>query len=150
MPEHELPADVYKRIKLLCAQGDRLAAAGNGPEAWKKYEAALNLVPQPVEDWEAAMWILATMGDLLYHQRDFPRAAALLEHALRCAGGMGNVFVHLRLGESYFELGDEPRAGDNLARAYMGGGREVFRREDPRYFAFLERILKPPAGQDRL
>jgi hypothetical protein len=60
------------------------------------------------------------------------------------------VFIHLRLGEIAFESGDRRRAADELARAYMGGGREAFATEDPKYLALVEEVLKPPKGQDRL
>ena len=36
-----------------------------------------------------------------------------------------------------FELGNEPRAADELMRAYMGAGPEIFADEDPKYIEFL-------------
>ena len=65
-------------------------------------------------------------------------------------GTIGNPWVHLRLGQVKFELGDMKRAADELARAYMGGGRECLRDEDPKYFALVEEVLKTPPDMDRL
>ncbi len=48
-----------------------------------------------------------------------------------------NPAVHLRLGEVYFELENFEKAADELARAYMAEGKDVFEDEDPKYFAFL-------------
>lgn len=52
-------------------------------------------------------------------------------------GGVGNPFLHLRLGEIALELGDEARAADELIRAYAVGGPEAFQSEDPKYLRFL-------------
>jgi len=67
-----------------------------------------------------------------------------------CAEAIGNPFLHLRLGQSLFELGERRSALDELARAYLGGGREIFKREDPKYLAELGKMIRPPAGQDSL
>ena len=34
-------------------------------------------------------------------------------------------------------------AGDNLARAYMGAGVEIFKNEDRKYLKYLRTIMKP-------
>lgn len=57
---------------------------------------------------------------------------------MHCPGAIGNPFVHLRLGQAQFELGDMTRAADELARAYMGAGDEIFEEQDPKYLAFLK------------
>jgi hypothetical protein len=59
---------------------------------------------------------------------------------------LGNPFLHLRLGQCRFELGDLDRAADELARAYMADGEDVFDGEDPKYLAFLKTRLQPPPG----
>ena len=101
-------------------------------------------------DYAETTWVISAIGDVLFLKRMFSESREAFEDAVRCPGGLGNIFIHLRLGECYLEIGDENRAVDELTRAYMGGGREVFKREDPKYFQYLERILKPPAGRDRL
>ena len=50
---------------------------------------------------------------------------------------IGNPFLHLRLGQCQFELGNLDRAADELMRAYMAGGPELFEDEDARYLRFL-------------
>jgi hypothetical protein len=146
----ELPDEIHHQIQDICRKGDALAGRGEFREARKTYWTAFDLVPEPREDWNATTWILAAIGDSFFLERDFKHGVDAFSDAVRCAGGLGNVFIHLRMGECYFELGDEKRAADNLTRAYMGGGREVFAKEDPKYFRLLERVLKPPAGQGRL
>lgn len=54
--------------------------------------------------------------------------------------GLGNPFIHLRLGQCALELGDEDQAKDELIRAYMGDGPGIFEEEEPKYFEFLKRF----------
>ncbi len=145
----ELPDATYDRIKALCATGDALAKQGRFRDAIKRYEAAWQLLPEPRKDWNAATWILAAIGDAHYLSGEFALGRDILLKAMQCPGALGNPFFHLRLGQCQFELGDLPKAGDELTRAYMGGGGKLFRRENPRYYAHLKTILKPPpAGWD--
>ncbi len=65
---------------------------------------------------------------------------------MHCTGAIGNPYLHFRLGQSQLELGNTERAADELARAYMGAGKEIFKYDDPKYFEFLKTKLKPPAN----
>jgi hypothetical protein len=90
------------------------------------------------------------MGECSFRSASWESALAPLQDSIICPGTLGNPWVHLRLGQVRCELGDKPRAADELARAYMGGGREVFEGQDPKYFALVESVLRPPPGMDRL
>ena len=147
---HVLDEDTHSRIKELCAKGDVLVERRQFEAAFSCYRDALNLVPKPVEDWEATTWVLAAIGDLYFIAGNIEKAIPAFEDAVRCVGGLGNPFVHLRLGECYLELGQSDRAADELTRAYMGAGREIFQKENPKYLAFLKTRIKPPAGQNDL
>jgi hypothetical protein len=68
---------------------------------------------------------------------------------MHCPGDIGNPFLHLRLGQSQLELGNRERAADELARAYMGGGKEIFEQDEPEYFQFLKTVLKKPQVDGR-
>ena len=137
---------VYDRIQKLCADGDAFAEEEEYPAALEKYWAAWDLLPKPEIDWEAATWILGAIGDAHFLSGDFTTARDNLSLAMKCPNGLGNPFLHLRHGQCEFELGNLDRAGDELARAYMGAGEEIFEDEDPKYFAFVKTKLKPPPG----
>ena len=141
----ELDESTHERIQALCAEGDMLAQKANYPDALKKYWAAWDLLPDPQTDWEAATWILAALGDANYLSGDFVAGRDNLSSAMHCPGAIGNQFLHLRLGQCQFELGNMDRAADELARAYMGAGADIFDGAD-RYFEFLKTRLKPPDG----
>jgi hypothetical protein len=61
---------------------------------------------------------------------------------MRCPEAIGNPFIHLRLGQTQFELGNKDRAADELMRAYMGAGAEIFAEEAPKYLEFLGTVAE--------
>ena len=110
---------------------------------WRSTVEAFALLPPPFDRWEAATWILTAIGDALFQKGEYERARESLQEAMRCPGAIGNPFIHLRLGQTQFELHNLGRAKDELARAYMGGGDEIFEAEDRKYHHFIKEILRP-------
>ena len=60
-----------------------------------------------------------------------------LSLALTCPGGLGNPFIHMRLGQLAYDAGELDAAADELMRAYMGAGDAIFENEDRKYLTFL-------------
>jgi len=141
----ELSDEVHERIQALCKKGDALAEKGQYPAALQQYWAAWDLLPEPRTEWEAATWILAAIGDANFLSGDFIAGRDNLSRAMQCPDAIGNPFLHLRLGQCQLELGNLDQAADELARAYMGAGADIFEGAD-KYFAFLKTRLQPPAG----
>jgi tetratricopeptide (TPR) repeat protein len=141
----ELDDVVYERIRALCAEGDASARYEDFPAALAKYWAAWDLLPEPKTQWQAATWILAAIGDANYLGGDFQAGRDNLSMAMHCPEAIGNPLLHLRLGQCQYELGNLDRAADELARAYMGAGADIFRGEE-KYFDFLKTRLHPPPG----
>jgi tetratricopeptide (TPR) repeat protein len=146
----ELSNSIHKKVTKLSEEGDRLASKGAFDEAIERYREAWRLLPEPGDQWEAATWLLTAVGDAQFLKGDFVGGAESLRHALRCPGGLGNPFIHLRLGQCLFESGDRSAAMDDLARAYMGAGRDIFTNENPKYIEALEKVLEPVPGSDHL
>ncbi len=140
----ELANAVHQHVKNLCLTGDSLADAGELPAALESYWAAWALLPEPQTDWDEATFILASIGDANFLGRDFEAGRDNLSNAMNCPNAIGNPFIHLRLGQCQFELGNQERAADELARAYMRAGPDILESEDPKYFAFLKAVLEPP------
>lgn len=141
----ELSDETHEFIQALCKKGDALAKKGKYSAALEQYWAAWDLLPEPQTDWEAATWILAAIGDANFLGGDYVAGRDNLALAMNCPDAIGNPFLHLRLGQCQFELGNLDRAADELARAYMGAGSEIFE-DAEKYFAFLKTRLKPPGG----
>jgi hypothetical protein len=61
---------------------------------------------------------------------------------MTCPAAIGNPFLHLRLGQVLLDANEHDAAADELMRAYIGGGEELFANEDVRYLAFLRTRAK--------
>ena len=120
-----------------CKAGDSLAAAGDHDAAVKEYNQAWKLVPDPKNDWEASTWILAAIADSCFHLGKLKSARSALDYAMTCPGAIGNPFLHLRRGQILYEQNEPDAAADELMRAFMAEGYEVFENEDEKYLNFL-------------
>jgi tetratricopeptide (TPR) repeat protein len=133
----ELPSLVHEAIQRFCADGDELAATGNYEDAIGIYNRAWEIVPEPKDQWQASTWILAAIADAAFLAGYKTSAKEALEYAMICPDAVGNPFLHLRLGQVLLDMGEHDRAADELMRAYMGAGAELFATEDQRYLAYL-------------
>lgn len=139
---YELNVAAYEAIKTFCAEGDRLADLRRYDEAVDEYNKAWLLVPEPQSDWEASTWILVAIADSCFHGGYKNSAREALEYALICPDSLGNPFLHLRYGQVLYDLGELDRAAEELMRAYMGGGNEIFDTEEPKYLDYLKTRAK--------
>lgn len=140
----ELPPEVYEKVVEHSARGDALAEEQRYDAALEEYREAWRLLPGMMESWDAATWLLAAIGDVEFLKGEFASVVKTLTRAMMCPGGIGNSFLHLRLGQAQFELGAEAAAADELTRAYMGAGEQIFESDDAKYLAFLKTRIRPP------
>ncbi len=133
----ELLAEIHERIKDLSAAGDALAESDLFDDALSKYWEAFDLLPEPKTEWEAGTWLLTAIGDANFLKGDFVAGRDNLGSAMHYPDAIGNPFLHLRLGQCQYEVGNLDRATDELLRAYGLEGAEIFESEDPKYLAFL-------------
>ena len=133
----ELADDLHEAVKRHCARGDELSEAKNFRDAIVEYNKAWGLLPDPKDHWEAATWILAAIGDAAFSGGFTDLAQRAFDDVMLCPNALGNPFIHLRRGQLMFDAGDLDAAADELMRAYMGGGPELFGVESPKYLEFL-------------
>jgi hypothetical protein len=57
----ELNDDVYEQILTLAEEGDEFAENEIFGSAISKYQLALELLPDPKTDWEAATWLYVAL-----------------------------------------------------------------------------------------
>lgn len=133
-----LDDQTYERIQDLCAKGDEFVEQSDFSSALDCYWDAFDLIPEPKTGWDATTWILTAIGDTNFLGNDFQAGVDNLSGAMHCPGAIGNPFIHLRLGQCQFEIGNLERAADELTRAYALEGKELFSEEDPKYLEFLK------------
>lgn len=137
----QLSETLYAEISALCAQGDELMKVDEFDAAKEKYLAALHLLPEDHKNLEAATWIYVAIGDSHFKMGNHEKSFKCFFNAVRCPQGSGNAYIHLRLGQNYFELGKLEKALDELTKALTGGGVEIFAEDDPKYLEFLKKKI---------
>lgn len=148
----ELSDDLHAEVTRLCAEGDDLAEAELFDAALATYQQALDLLPRPVEQWDATFWLYTAIGDAHFLKGSYEAAWGTFKQA-QLTGPLDNPFIHLRLGQCAFELGAMREAGNGLMGAYALAGPEIFEEDDPKYLRYLSTIaldidtssLPPPA-----
>ena len=120
-----------------CRAGDLLATRGAHEAAIKEYSQAWKLVPDPKNEWEASTFILAAIADSCFHLGKLKSARNALDYAMTCPGAIGNPFLHLRRGQVLYEQNEPDAAANELMRAFMAEGHEIFENEDEKYLNFL-------------
>ena len=142
----QLDDQLHAEIEKFSQLGDDFAEKKDYSSALAEYWKAFDLIPEPKTDWEATTWLLAAIGDVNFLGNNFQAGIDNLSNAMHCPGGIGNPFLHLRLGQCHFEIGNFDRAADELTRAYALEGEEFFLEDDSKYFEFLKtkiNIKKP-------
>lgn len=137
----ELSDEIYDQIEEYSEEGNNYCDDEDWENAIICFNKALQLLPEPKEDWEAATWIYVALGDAFFFLKKYEEALEHFNHARMCPEGMANPFIFLRLGESYYELGEIGLAKKYLFETYMMEGTDIFQNEDEKYFEVVSKLL---------
>ena len=135
----ELPDDIYDRVTELSEQGNDLLDRGDTKAAISIWRSALQLLPEPRRQWDAAVWLHASIGDAQREDGDLNAALDSFLQAAASGDGYANSFVQLGIGTCLYDLGRYEESTDPLLRAYMGEGEEIFAESDPKYLDYLRK-----------
>jgi tetratricopeptide (TPR) repeat protein len=135
----QLSDSLYQRIVVPCEEGDAYQANNQFDQAIESYRQAFDLVPEPKYIWKASTWILTALGETYLFKQDYISARDTLEEVMYYPDAIGNPFIHLRLGQAQFELGNLVRAADELI---WGQGRKSLRMRTPNSSPFFKIISR--------
>lgn len=134
----ELSDAILDRIDAICEEADLLFEEEKSEEAIAKYNEALTLLPEPIEEYEPSAWLISSIGDVHFFDEKYDLALAQFEHAIGCVDSEENPYLLLRIGQCHFELGEMEEAEDAFHEAYAIEGEEIFEEEEPKYLEFLK------------
>ena len=143
-----------REIETLREQGDAKMNDKLFEQASESYLSAWNLVDGDTYGPEDAFWLLMSLADANMRNREFENAMDVLAVAFQNFQelALGNSYFHLRVGQTKYHLdpeNDSRQAGsaiDDLARALVCGGIEMFDGEDREFLSMVTSILEPPEG----
>ncbi|MFS4439328.1 hypothetical protein ACMA5I_14035 [Paracoccaceae bacterium GXU_MW_L88] len=133
----ELPDPIYDRVTELSELGNGALDASQYDAAIGYWRSALALLPAPQAQWDAAMWLHASIGDAYREKGAMEDALSSFQSADAAGDGHANAFVQFSLGATLYDLGRRDDAVDPLLRAYMLEGEEIFEPDDVSYLEFL-------------
>jgi tetratricopeptide (TPR) repeat protein len=136
MSAEELPREAARCLTDLAARGGQFMDRGLFQTAAQVWTQALDLLPAPKGDWEAALWLDVSIGEAWWRAGKLGPAHDHLRDAMN-EGGARHPYALMRLGQVLADLGDIPGAIEHLLRASALGGSALFDAEDPKYLALL-------------
>lgn len=139
MQDDNYPGDeVFDKIEALCDKGEEDLERGKPRAALKRFWKAFELLPTPQTQYPAGTWLLLNIGDIYFEAGLYEKAVEQLTRAMGFFEGKDNPFIHLRLGQAYYELGQLEQARVALQQAWYLDGAAIYEGEDPKYAAFLQ------------
>lgn len=134
-------------IEQLMTAGDALADAGRHREALETFSRAWKELPEPKDDQDWSVNVLAAIGDCHFFLRQWNECCDAIQHAFRCGADQSNSFFRLRLGQSLYELCNLRESANWLVPVYLTEGRAPFEHDDPKYLdSFRGQLQPPPEG----
>ena len=137
IPSAALDSAIAEQARDLCQQGYAFYDQGDFKTALRRFYMAWTLLPKPQTQWQEAGWVLTALGDAYFAKGEYENGREALMSALHCPKTQGNPFIHLRLGQCLFELGELEEARRELKRTVEHKGEGLFDKEDPKYYAVL-------------
>lgn len=134
----ELEDEVYDKITALSENGDAYAEKEQFTTAIEQYQKALDLLPEPKTDWEAATWLYVAIGDAYYNKQQPDQAMDAYQKALMSPDGTGNAYIWFSIGQVFFEEENFEKAKTHFMSAYLLDGEEIFEDENPAYFELIK------------
>lgn len=120
----------HRRVVELLADGDRHLDLDAPRDAADRFVEAIEALPQPFTQWEAALQLTTALGDACLALTQYAEAEQTLRLALESPGGKGNPYVWLRLGDALHGQSRDGEALEAWTSAYALGGEELLEGED--------------------
>lgn len=67
----ELSDELYDRIEELSETGNEAMESEDYAKAISCFQEALDILPEPKEDWEAYLWLVGSIGDAHFMMGNF-------------------------------------------------------------------------------
>lgn len=132
--------NIHDRIDQYCEQGNELFDENKYLDAIAVWQKAFDAIPDLDEGWSEALWLKVSIGDSYYMIDEYEKSLDAFLDALNYPEAIDNPFIHFRIGQCYYELGDKDYSKNSLLKAYMLAGKEIFdehEEEGEFYYKFL-------------
>ena len=134
--------ELLNTISEISRKAKSFSIKGKFASAKEEYMRGLSLLKEPVHSSEYASMLFSGIGELYYLQHKWDEALVYFKESIQSEGGLGDPYLHFRLGQIRYEKGEMDKAQDELMRAYMGSGDIIFTDEDPKYYDLIKKHIE--------
>lgn len=150
MNNQELPEEFDREIRTLKKEGDNFGMRHKYLKAVEKYQEAISLLPEPIEEWsyirilwksiQENYWLNAQFNE--GKKGGYVEALEYWKKIMCLPHSVGGAHNHFRIGQIRYELGQFEKAKDELMRAYLISEMDRFNGKDPKYFELIRPIIE--------
>lgn len=133
-----LEGEILKEIENFANQGDLAFEKKNFKVQEEFYKKAWEIIPEPKKDWDVSDWILGSIAESYYLQKEYATALKYFLETLECVDG-NNSFINFRIGQLYFNKNKTEEATKYFQKAWNLSEGRAFQDEDPKYLYFLKK-----------
>jgi tetratricopeptide (TPR) repeat protein len=126
----------YDEFADLYDEANKLFTRGKVDEALLVFAEALKIIPEPKNEWEETLGILAGIADVWFFKQNYQVCLDALKDAFECPGADQAAHLHFRMGQAYYELEDIPNATESFYKAHILD-EDIFEEESDIYFDLL-------------
>ena len=132
--------------------GKNFVESGDYDKAIEIWNCGLEYISQNKKLKDKKSRFIIAIGDALFNKKEYDEAINSLKAGKKVAkNGAEKMFSSLRLGQCYFEKGNEKKALKEFTNVYIYMGAKFFEKEDPKYFNLLnEKLLQNPNKNAKL
>jgi tetratricopeptide (TPR) repeat protein len=133
-----LSSALSDKLRDICQQGYVKYDTRDYSSAIRLFYSAWTLIPKPQTQWQESGWVLTALGDAYFAKGEFLLGKEALASALHCPKSERNPFIHLRLGQCEFELGETDAACVHFGQVVEHAGIALLDKEDKKYRTLLK------------
>jgi tetratricopeptide (TPR) repeat protein len=135
----EIQTALYQTIRNLCDEGDASFAKNEFDNAINAYSKALTLIPVPLNQWNATVWLYVALAESYFQNSNYQSA---LENYLKIREiqhpKKSNPLVHLQLALCYYKTGNRVQTEAELNEALVPYGIEEL--DEPVYWKLIKGV----------
>lgn len=141
-----------ENLKKYFENGEKLFKSGKYAEAKEEWENGIQYIKQNKTIKDQKSSFLVSIGNVYFDSKDFKNALKNYKSAITSSKSESEkLYITLRIGECYYENGNEKKALEEFETLYIYEGKKAFENEDKKYFEiFNEKILKNPNKKTEL
>ena len=139
----EMPESIDRLVRALKKDADNLQMKGKNKLAIGKYNEAISILPDPVDQWKYIRILWGSIADIYVVMNDYQAALEYFRQIMKLPLSVGDYDYHARIGLIHYEMGSMEKAKDELMRAYLLKGEDAFKyMGDAKYFELIKPIVE--------